>query len=66
MLTLKIKPYNKCEVENLAKLLGECILTLQDKYCNNDCNSCPVHHLCVDLQSAELFAWDTTESRRGE
>lgn len=66
MVTLKIKPYSSFEVEILQKMLADNIINLQSAYCHNVCERCEVRHVCIDLQSAELFARDTIESRRGE
>lgn len=66
MVTLKIKPYSRFEVEILQKMLADNIIHLQSTYCHNVCECCEVRHVCIDLQSAELFARDTIESRRGE
>ena len=64
MITLKIKPYSKFEVEVLHNLLADSLAHLQANHCENTCDDCPVNHVCVDLQSAELFARDTVKFRR--
>lgn len=66
MVTLKIKPYSNFEVEILQKMLADNIVHLQASHCHTVCECCPVHHVCIDLQSAELFARDILAVRKGE
>ena len=58
MITLKIKPYNEKEAHMLKRVLSQSIVFVKDLYCYRACEDCPVRHLCIDLQSAELYAED--------
>ena len=65
MITLKIKCYTKEEVRLLQKMLRFNIVTVQRTHCHTTCERCDIRHLCVDLQSAELFAEDVLNGGQG-
>lgn len=66
MITLKIKPYNKLESCVLHNALVQELEELQKQYCIKACVACPVRHLCIDLQSATLYAEDCVIEKRKE
>ena len=57
MITLKLTAYSQQESNLLAEVLESTQKQLHT-YCalNNDCKTCPIRHLCLDIAQATLYA----------
>lgn len=56
MITLKLASYTQAEIDTLALLLGKMQSHLH-VYCkqHENCLTCPVRNVCVDLNKAQTF-----------
>lgn len=63
MITLRVNPYSKKELERLADLLKAMELHMNFNYCkDNFCKTCEYRHLCYDLVSAREHAEKLVET----
>ena len=51
MITLRVNPYNKQELDTLALLLGKATEHLYST-CDENCKMCRLKYLCYDLEHA--------------
>ena len=65
MITLKLRSYSKSEIAFLDNMLTRLIGEIMKGPCHGNCKDCNIRHLCIDLQSAQLYADDTYASRQG-
>lgn len=65
MITLKLRSYSKKEIGYLDNMFRRLIVEIMEGPCHDNCEDCDLRHLCIDLQSAQLYANDTFSSRQG-
>lgn len=65
MITLKLRTYSAHEIDILDDMLCGLIHEIKQGFCHNSCKDCNFRHLCVDLQSAQLYSSDTLTNRQG-
>lgn len=65
MITLKLRAYSATEIDTLDDMLTRLIGEIMEGPCHNNCKDCNLRHLCIDLQSAQLYASDTLTNRQG-
>ena len=65
MITLKLRAYSLDEIDTLADLLEQLVEKIEHEACHHNCKSCDLRHLCIDLQSAQLYSSDMLVSRQG-
>ena len=67
MITLRVNPYSKKELERLADLLKAMEFHMTANYCKNgNCKTCEYRHLCYDLTSAREHAEKLVETTEKE
>lgn len=65
MITLKLRSYSAHEIDILDDMLTQLIKQLKQGFCHSSCKDCNFRHLCIDLQSAQLYSSDTLNNRQG-
>lgn len=66
MITLKIKAYNKHEVEMMLDVISEGLAMVMSINCTHDCISCEYKHICRDLDEAEEYVGATLANIEGK
>lgn len=65
MITLKLGAYSATEIDTIDDMLMRFINEVKSTNCRGNCHTCDLRHLCIDLQSAQLYASDKLNSRQG-
>lgn len=58
MITLKCRSYTKKELDMLEDVLNNGLAMLQSVDCDGKCPLCEYRHVCIDIQSAIIYAQD--------
>lgn len=66
MITLKVKPYTKEELQMLYDVLGEGVAMITSIDCHGNCKTCKYKHPCHDIEEAQEWLATVIESRRGK
>lgn len=66
MITLKVKPYTKKELEMLYDVLGEGVAMITSINCHGNCRECEYKHPCRDIEEAQEWLGTVIEGRRGK